>query len=64
MAEITQDTLIDYGWENLLLIVSLILFISAICFVGFLSRKVENAIFFTLISSASVIFAFFVTYVF
>lgn len=64
MPKITQDVLIDYGWENLLITVSFILFISAVCFVGFLSRKVENAIFFTAISTGSIIFAFFATYIF
>ena len=59
-----HDPLIDYGWENLLLIISLMLFTIIVVLLGYLTRKLENAVFFTIIVSVSVFFVFFATYVF
>lgn len=46
-----DDSLIAYGWENLLQILSIMLFLSVVGIVGFLSRKLENALLFTIICS-------------
>ena len=54
-----EDSLIAYGWENLLQILSIMLFLSIVGIVGFLSRKLENALLFTIICSL-VIFSLYI----
>ena len=54
-----DDSLIAYGWENLLQVLSMMLFLSIVFIVGFLSRKLENALIFT-ISCSVVIFGLYI----
>ncbi len=58
MFEAPEDSLIAYEWANLALIASFMLFMGVIAMVGFLSRKLEDAIFFTIVCSASVVLSF------
>ena len=46
-----EDSLIDYSWENLAFIFSLILFLCLVLTVGFVTRNLENAIVFTILAS-------------
>ncbi|HEY9673598.1 MAG TPA: hypothetical protein V6D11_19300 [Waterburya sp.] len=46
-----EGSLIDYSWENLAFILSLILFLSLVLTVGFVTRNLENAIVFTILAS-------------
>jgi hypothetical protein len=46
-----EGSLIDYSWENLAFIFSLILFLSLVLTVGFVTRNLENAIVFTILAS-------------
>lgn len=57
-----QDPLIDYNLENFLLLFSILLFTIVILIFGFISRDLENAIFFTIVASACIILVFLVTY--
>lgn len=55
-----DTSLIDYQGETLLFILSFVLFLGLVLTVGFVSRNLENAITFTLIS----IFPLFLAYIF
>ena len=46
-----EGSLIDYRWENLALVFSLILFLCLVLTVGFVTRNFENAIVFTILAS-------------
>lgn len=53
-------SLIDYQGETLLFLLSFVLFLGIVFTVGFVSRNLENAITFTLLSS----FPLFLAYIF
>ena len=53
------NPLIAHNWQNLVQVLSLLLFGSTVFLLGFLCRKLERALFFTLLTS-SVIFLLFV----
>ncbi len=59
---ILQDPLIDYKLENVLLFISFLLFMAILLVIGYLSRDLESAIFFTFIASGSIIVVFLFTY--
>jgi hypothetical protein len=56
-----QDSLIAYEWESTLRIFSMILFLSLVLLLGFLSRELENALFFTMTTSGVIFFLFMIT---
>jgi hypothetical protein len=57
-----EDTLIAYGWENLSLVFSFLLFMGLVLTIGILSRELENAITFTLVFTAPVFFVYMLAY--
>jgi len=56
-----QDSLIDYQWESTLQIFSMMLFLSLVMLLGFISRDLENALFFTMTTSGVIFFLFMIT---
>ena len=58
MLETLEDPLIAYNWQNFTFIASFVLFISIVAMIGFLSRNLENAVFFTVVSSISILLSF------
>ena len=46
-----EDSLIDYGGEQLAFILSFALFLGLVLTVGFVTRNLENAIVFTILAS-------------
>jgi|GEM_PF-4249485 len=54
----SQDLLIAHGWQQLIQCLSMLMFLSTVSLVGFLIRELENALFFTL-STSAVIFSLF-----
>lgn len=46
-----EDLLIDYGWENLVFILSGLLFVGIVLVAGFVSRNLENALVFTTLAT-------------
>ena len=61
MLGMTEDPLIAYNLRNLALIFSWVVFISIVTLIGFLSSKLENAMFFTVIGTASIVFVYLAT---
>ena len=58
MFEALEDPLIAYNWQNFTFIASFVLFMSIVAMIGFLSRNLENAVFFTVVCSVSIILSF------
>jgi hypothetical protein len=50
-----DDPLIAQGWENIIQIASLVLLLGVIGISGFLSRKLEGALFFSVLGGGSLI---------
>ncbi|HEY9613830.1 hypothetical protein [Allocoleopsis sp.] len=46
-----EDSLIDYGGEQLAFFFSFVLFFSLVLTIGFVTRNLENAIVFTILAS-------------
>jgi hypothetical protein len=61
MSVTPDDSLIASECENLVQILSWILFISIVFLLSFISRNLDKALFFTLTTSAVIFFLFFVT---
>ncbi len=53
------DSLIDYQGETLALILSVVLILGIVIMIGYVSRNLENAITFTIISMAPLFFLYF-----
>jgi len=56
-----EDSLIAYEWESTLQIFSMMLFLNLVILLGFLSRDLENALFFTMTTSGVIFFLFMIT---
>lgn len=54
MLGMIEDPLIAYEWENLAFTFSFILFSGTAILTGFLSRNLENAIFYTAVCTTSI----------
>lgn len=53
-----EDSLIDYPGETLVLFLSIVLILGIVGTVGYVSRNLENAITFTIISMAPLFFLY------
>lgn len=53
-----EDSLIDYHGETLVLILSVVLILGIVGTIGYVSRNLENAITFTIISMAPLFFLY------
>ena len=56
-----ESLLIAHGWQQLVQWLSLLLFLNIVFMIGFLSRKLENALFFTLSTTVVILALFIVT---
>ena len=56
-----SDPLIAHNWQNLVQLLSLLLFGSTVFLLGFLCRKLERALFFTLLTSSVIFLLFIIT---
>jgi hypothetical protein len=54
-----EDSLIDYGGETLALFLSFVLILSIVITIGYVSRNLENAITFTILSTGPLFFLYF-----
>ncbi len=54
-----EDSLIDYQGETLALVLSVVLILGTVMMIGYVSRNLENAITFTIISMAPLFFLYF-----
>ena len=61
MLGMAEDPLIAYNLGNLAFIFSWVIFMSIVMLIGLLSSKLENAIFFTVICTGSIVFVYFAT---
>jgi hypothetical protein len=56
-----ESLLIAHGWQQLVQWLSLLLFLNIVFMIGFLSRKLENALFFTFSTTVVILALFIVT---
>lgn len=61
MSGTLEASLIAYEWGSLVEILSMMLFLNLVVLLGFISRNLENALFFTMTTSAIIFFLFIVT---
>ena len=54
MLGVAEAPLIAYGWANLGLVLSAVLFLGVVLTIGYLSRKLEDALTFTFVFAAPV----------
>lgn len=54
MLGVAEDPLIAYGWGNLAIALSAVLFLGVVLTLGYLSRKLEDALTFTFVFAAPV----------
>jgi hypothetical protein len=54
-----EDSLIDYRGETIALILSCVLILGIVITIGYVSRNLENAITFTILSTAPLFFLYF-----
>lgn len=60
MLGMIEDPLIAYEWENLAFTFSFILFSGMAVLTGFLSRNIEDSIFYTAVCTASILLVYLV----
>ncbi len=58
MLEVPENSLIAYGWGNLAIALSFVLFLGIVLTIGFFSRRLEIALTFTFVFAAPVFFVY------